>query len=144
MQSLVLMCDAVRMRVGHVEVNNEARQAKLTGRPALSVFLAIANKQTRRICDRDDPVCTGMCACSQSTDIPVRWPPPLPGLSSPDYKLQQQTVVCCGLGDVRLSDALFSGSRGGLDNSQRPSRAGVVDCQTAVPMQTQQSISAEK
>lgn len=81
---IVLMCDAVRMRVGHVEVNNEAQQAKLTGRLALSVFLAIRDKQMRRICDRDDPGCNGMCAHSQSADIPLQWP--LRGLGNPDYK----------------------------------------------------------
>lgn len=78
----MLMCDAVHMRVGHVEVNNEAQQAKLTARPALSVFLAIRDKQMRRICDRDDPGCNGMCVRSQSTDIPFQQP--LAALSSPD------------------------------------------------------------
>lgn len=63
------------------------------------------------------------------------------GFSSPDYKLprlKQQTAACCSLGDVRIDDAGFSGSGGGLENSQRPSRAGVVDRWAAVRMRTQQ------
>lgn len=75
---------SVRMRVGHVEVNNEPQQAKLTGRPALSVFLAIRDQQMRRICDGDDPGCNGMSARSQSTDIPFQRP--LAGVSGPDYR----------------------------------------------------------
>lgn len=125
MRFRVLLCDAVCVCVGHVEVNNEAQQAKLTER--LRVFLAIGDKQMRRICDGDDHGCNWRCARSQSTDIPFQWP--LAGLSNPD---------------ARLSDALHSGSGRGLDNSQKPSRAGVVKCWTAVRMRTQQSISVEK